>query len=249
MLNPPLQSKIILFNGPPRSGKDYISSNLLRFLTENPPKDVEQWVCPLKFADPLKKALVTLMGIDLNQDFDLEGFIESRKEVRQDILGYKTLREGLIHLSEDCVKPFFGLDFFGKAAVRRMEALIQPSAKKPSRGVFVFSDSGFISETLPLIAEHGEENILVVQLRRLGSRFSGDSRRYIYPENVTILEYFNDRPEGSELFELIKNWIESDGRDFNLLYKQHLDRQNQLASVEGYHPSGITLHQHYRPRS
>ncbi len=83
-------------------------------------------------------------------------------------------RELLIYISEKCVKPVFGEDFFGQSAAKRID----------NQDVVIYSDSGFADEAIPVIEKVGKDNCLVVQLIREGNA-SGikDSRKLLEPED------------------------------------------------------------------
>lgn len=83
-------------------------------------------------------------------------------------------RELLIYISEKCIKPVFGADFFGQAAAKRID----------KQDIIIYSDSGFAHEAFPVIEKVGKDNCFVVQLIREGYD-SGikDSRKLLEPED------------------------------------------------------------------
>lgn len=117
-----------------------------------------------------------------------------------------TYREMLIHVSEDVLKPLFGQDVFGKAAVKylksRTEDLTDP---------VVISDCGFVDEMFPIINFFGKENCHVIKVKRPGYNFGGDSRSYVDIEKLGLDEHWiiNDgsleelETKAKELFENI----------------------------------------------
>ena len=88
--------------------------------------------------------------------------------------GEMSKRELLIYISEKVIKPVFGEDFFGQAAAKRID----------NQDIIIYSDSGFVSEVIPVIEKVGKDNCLVVQLIREGY-YSGikDSRKLLEPED------------------------------------------------------------------
>lgn len=83
-------------------------------------------------------------------------------------------REWIIHVSENIFKPHCGEDYFGQSAAKRID----------NQDIIIYSDSGFASETIPVIEKVGKDNCLVVQLIREGYD-SGikDSRKLLEPED------------------------------------------------------------------
>jgi hypothetical protein len=91
-------------------------------------------------------------------------------------------RDFLIFVSEVMTKPNFGKDFFGKKAADSI------SIGDFERGV-VFTDSGFIEETLPIINEFSGNNIYIIQFTGQGfNDFEGDSRNFIEPREAHTIK-------------------------------------------------------------
>jgi hypothetical protein len=72
-------------------------------------------------------------------------------------------------MGEECMKPKFGMDIFGKLALRDM---------KQNR-VFVVTDAGFKPECEVMKDEFGIEHILLIRCHRPGKTFAGDSRSHL----------------------------------------------------------------------
>jgi hypothetical protein len=116
-----------------------------------------------------------------------------------------SIRQAMIKVSEDVIKPKYGKEYFGTAASRELV----------EGGINVFSDSGFIEELNPLIRKVGVENILLLQIRREGFTFEGDSRNYlpldvvqnaeIVENNGTLNDYFDKLRSEVKFFLLTTN--------------------------------------------
>lgn len=152
-----MAKKIILFNGPPRSGKDTASQIALDLLGERGRF--------YRFASPLKNAIHSLFGL---HGVDEEWFTDVKNVAVPDLYDW-TPRELYIWLSEDVVKPKFGKDFFGQAAVNYIRSL-------PDGVTVVVSDCGFQNEVDVLINDFGADSVIVVQMSRDGTCFDDDSR-------------------------------------------------------------------------
>lgn len=149
--------KVVLFNGPPRSGKDTIVSELLVRYPEVSDH--------LKFSKPLKQSLKTLFNLS-DEEAD---YLEQTKDVSSDLLQGLSWRQAQIWLSEEVMKPRFGKDIFGKLLVKDLDY-----SKK-----FIFiSDSGFLEEAEQVINKVKANNVIKISLWREGCSFRGDSRRY-----------------------------------------------------------------------
>lgn len=161
--------KIILFNGPPRSGKDTATRLAIGTLGKR--------AAHYRFAGPLKDSIHGLFGFGVcNQ----ERFDKIKDQPSPLFFGMSP-REAYIWLSEDVVKPKFGKDFFAKVATHTL------SDKKYDQNIIVISDCGFAEEVEAMIAAFGVQNVAIVYLKRSGTGFKGDSRNYV--TNVECQQY------------------------------------------------------------
>jgi hypothetical protein len=95
---------VILFNGPPRSGKDTYANELLKYISN---------AQIFHLAGVLKNVTHNAYGLfDVGYDY-----FEENKDLPNDIFLGKTPRECYIHMSENYLKPLHGTDFFIKKAV------------------------------------------------------------------------------------------------------------------------------------
>lgn len=175
-----LSPRIVIFNGPPRSGK----STAVEAIVNGYAQSVH-----CQFAAPLKAAAACLLGMSIEE-------LESKKEEPLAELEAVmkntpyTYRHFLIDLSEQFVKRILGEQAFGQTATR---GISNWHKKSPSHWLYLFSDGGFEQEFEPLINEFGAENILVIHLKRQGCSFKNDSRSYINCEALaTPVELKND---------------------------------------------------------
>lgn len=146
--------KVILLNGPPSSGKDTIVQAL---------EDAIHSFQHLKFAEPLKVQCAALLGITVAE-------LELCKDRPMLALKGDTSRQYIINMSEKFIKPVYGKDFFGHVAADKI--------RNSDHTLFIFSDSGFLEEALPVGDEIGIQNMLRIELHRKGCDYSNDSRSY-----------------------------------------------------------------------
>lgn len=154
--------RVVLFNGPPRSGKDTAASMLSSALVEAGIPVYKQ-----SFARPLKQAVHALFGMD----YLPVNHFEKEKEIKQELLHGDTPRQAYIAMSEEFAKVRYGKNFFVDIAVE--------SVRKVNLGVSIFSDCGFQAEVDEMAKAFGAENVAVVRMLRQGVSYGNDSRGYV----------------------------------------------------------------------
>lgn len=154
-----MSKKVVIFNGPPGSGKDTLAAMLYQMYGTG-------W---RSFKEPLNEIAMAMSGA--SWAVWNEWTSRELKELPRVELGGLSPRHFLIKISEEWTKPLFGGSHFGKIAAR--------NAARTDSDVVVFSDGGFDDEILPLIDKFGADNVIVVRLHREGFTFEGDSRDYI----------------------------------------------------------------------
>lgn len=167
-----MSTSVVVFNGPPGSGKDTAADFITFHLGAN----------HVRFKDPLVDITCTVYKVSAG--WWRAHYTRDLKEVRQPELRDQSPREALIHVSENVIKPSFGADAFGRVAA----AALTPS------GLNVISDGGFVHELAPVVAAVGQDNVLVIRLHRDGCDFSRDSRAYL-PDRALgcrVLDLDND---------------------------------------------------------
>lgn len=169
------QMRAIFLNGPPSSGKD-LAAIILRNMLDNKrpklPATIPFRVDLMKFADPLKQAVHALYGVPYSCEYYEKEFGNEWKDKPQvEFYGNKP-RDEYIALSEEFAKVRHGSSIFGRIAARRCQLSKQ-------QNTFIFSDSGFVEEAIPVISYVGLENALVIELERPGTNFNHDSRGYV----------------------------------------------------------------------
>jgi hypothetical protein len=152
-------TKIIFLNGPPGCGKDTLVSELIPHIH----------LRHIKMSAPYKRMVAGLFDIDMNT-------LEARKDeqfelLRRGVHTKDTLRELLIHLSEDVFKPRYGEDFLAKIFCAQVKHTAAPFV--------VCSDAGFNIEVLRVIHQFGAANCILLRIHREGRDFSSDSRSYV----------------------------------------------------------------------
>lgn len=168
--------RIVLLNGPPRSGKDTIARALR-------PAGFYQ----ASLARLLKERVHRLFGLDVPFDY----FEETKDQPRVEF-GGATPRQVYIDTSEKVVKPIMGRDIWARWLRQEMDNLDGPRGHRPEFmgcNGFVVSDLGFPYEVTPLVQGFDP---LIVRLHRANCTFANDSREYVTVAGVPTLELYNE---------------------------------------------------------
>ena len=143
--------KIILINGPRRSGKDTAARHM----------EIE-WpnTRHRKFSGGMKAAMKAQFAIteELWKELEVGPSSPAKEQPRPEFFGM-SWRELLIWFSEEVMKPKFGNDVFGKL-------MVQELMKHTPAPYTVMSDCGFIEEVLPVINAMGAKNCYVFRPTR-----------------------------------------------------------------------------------
>lgn len=159
--------RIILFNGPPRCGKDTAAKAMLN----NGP--IGAWKFD-RMSMPLKLGFAGMIGLPRGH-VDSYGNVFGYEEIKEqplDLLGV-SYRQFQIDMSEKFLKPLYGQDIFGRLFIAR-------NNREDPINVLV-PDCGFQVEAESLAKHYGSENMLLIRIGRDGCDFSKDSRGYIDP--------------------------------------------------------------------
>ena len=156
-------TKVILLNGPPGCGKDIGTS----FLCEQFGGEHQE------FKKKLYELVMCIYSVPASRFWEIYNNRELKEKPLEEFEGL-SVRQAMIKVSEEAIKPVYGKEYFGIAAARALK----------EGSVNVFSDSGFIEELNPLIRKVGKENILLLRIFRPGCSFEGDSRNYLGQDAV-----------------------------------------------------------------
>jgi hypothetical protein len=157
-----LQTCVIL-NGPPNVGKDTLAFMLEDYgFKKMAFKDQLYIDTSMRYQVPLE----TLINRASDRVFkELPWLLLEHPETQQIL----SPRQALIETSENYIKPKYGKDYFGQAAVR--------ACRRKHAVLAVFSDGGFPEEIKPL--QEAYLNTVIIRLHRQGLSFAGDSRSWL----------------------------------------------------------------------
>lgn len=165
--------KIVIFNGPPRSGKNTAADYAHRQCVRDDLKNASYQSLRLNFADPLKEITHIIYGLKVDKDY-----FEHWKDTPLPEFSWKTPRRAYIEVSEERMKPTFGKDVFGQIFCRTLRNL------KDKPDVVFVSDGGFKEEVEVIVDQFGENSLRLIHLTRPGCSFANDSRSYVCPERL-----------------------------------------------------------------
>lgn len=190
--------RVLILNGPPRSGKDTLSKLLRQ-------GGIFETQINGSFKRPLQEVTAAILGMSF-QEF-LERYEEIKDRPCPNGLPL-TVRKLMIKISEEWVKPLGGKRYFGDMAYRRAlidsyNAKVFPQTLYPSvieGTTVIYTDGGFGEEVLMFVEKIGAENVHIVRIHRPGVDFSEDSRRYLTAdieglEKCNFFDIRNDRTE------------------------------------------------------
>jgi hypothetical protein len=166
--------KIILLNGPPRSGKDTAALAIEEAL--------DKWgflAIHEKFSWPNKAAFAAIWQRKMDCDFNVYYYEERKGEIVPEI--GVSFRQFQIDFSEKFMKPLYGKDVFAQLLLQRIEGY------KADNTVCVVSDCGFQVEvdTVWNSKKFQGRDMLLLRCTRPGASFEGDSREMVDTEWFT----------------------------------------------------------------
>lgn len=169
------ERKLILFNGPPRSGKDTAASYAQAYCLRNRRVPYRRALASYFF--DIMAPILAVPAAELIRTY------EDEKDTKK-YNGF-SLRELIILFSRTFAWPTFGDNFL---AVRTADQWLRPCLQRHDPGVterlgppvFIISDLGRPSELLPFLPFFDPEDILIIRLYREGYSFENDCRQYVY---------------------------------------------------------------------
>lgn len=167
-----MPKKIFILNSPPRCGKDTIASECSRL-----------GCYQASFKEPLYRIVSSTLNMSLDRFMDFYN-MDDWKDKKFKHLGGKSVRDLMIHTSENYVKPFFGKDYFGKELANYIIEVAEDDE------IVVIPDGGFKEEVLALTDAFGFDKVEILQISREGYRdFGNDSRNWINIDEVKTVKF------------------------------------------------------------
>lgn len=160
-------TKILLLNGPARSGKDTAAKAIVDFIGSD--------LCGLmRFSAPLKEFIAEITGETIEE---LEKYKDEPLHASM-----ATFRQCQIHLFNS-MSEVFGTDWLGRIAYNR----IQHSEYEN----FVFADCGRYDDLVHITRHYDPSDIQIIQVMREGYTFDNDIRTYVSAKGVRTRPIIN----------------------------------------------------------
>jgi hypothetical protein len=233
-------TKIILFNGPKKAGKDTAIDYLMDTfrgdsIVRKECKDQLYKLVPLMFnieegdywywyanrdekEVPREEFSIFLSPEDLDT---FEGILKESVKVvglTYPIECHLSVRQAMIYVSEMICKPSFGQDYFGR---------IRAESVTENDSVVVDGSCGFMEELVPLADKFYDklDDITVIKVHREGCDFSGDSRDYLSDEQIKdlgfkVVDVYNDGTEKEFLDKIKDIYLELNCLSGDILWKK-----------------------------
>lgn len=203
----------VIFNSPPKSGKDACCNYLSERYGWN----------HLEFKEQLFIATCERFGVSL--EWFMDGYNDNKEEPQEALDGFSK-RQALIDTSENKIKPKLGKAHFG-----------QMLASSLKEGVNVVSDGGFREEFGP-VYEATDGKMIIVQCSRPGTTFDGDSRNYVNHYKGAIYLNMRNSMDLDYIFKIVderlKDVIDNRGSEIKLIdeTKRAIKLKNNVYSLK-----------------
>jgi hypothetical protein len=181
------KSIVLIFNCPPSSGKD----TLFKYLYEEFYTKHGITINHREFKSKLIDIALTCSSIDKPT---WDEYYQSNKDTPWSRLNGLSPRQLLMRISEEWIKPTFGLDYFGRVLSNEVK----------ERGIYIVTDGGFTEEIQPIL-NLPNIDLFICQWKRINTNtnepynFNSDSRNYIYnyptinlPTNTNLDNWLSD---------------------------------------------------------
>lgn len=202
-----MTQRIVLFNGPPRSGKDTAARHVFgRSHTASSHIEGQYFVFD-RMSMPIKKAFAGTIALPIDKWGNVDYWENHKEEI---IKGFGvTYRQWQIDFSERFMKPLYGEDIFAKLFISRAK-------RQHKDAVILVPDCGFDIEYKTLAEHFGINNVIVVEVQRPGHTFEGDSRYYLKPLSGQdwLRNYVVAHNDGTQadfearILQIVKEWLE-----------------------------------------
>lgn len=169
--------KIIITNGPPRSGKDTMCGFIRESITGCD-------LIPLSYKKTLYVGVAKRYGLSVEAVYQMNADTLIKDEP-SDLFGGKSVRQALIYESEDVIKKKYGPRGVAIQTFKLLEE--EYGVERLKKAVLYCSDGGFNSE---LFAAYdyfgiGVADVFILRLLRNGCDFNGDSREFLdHPDTI-----------------------------------------------------------------
>lgn len=187
--------KLVLLNGPAGCGKDTAGRiiaqhyNVKHVLDHGEDLLGHRSCITISPADYLKDLTHEMFGLAC----DTHHYEAIKNDPHPDFMtagGMLSARRAYIHVREQIMKPLFGNHVFSKRLVQKINTTYEYVP------LIVNTSLGFTDEAHFLMQAYGADNCMLIRMKRPGHTFDGDSRMYIYNDDIQTHEVYNDKTPG-----------------------------------------------------
>lgn len=195
---------VIMFNGPPRSGKDSACEIIMEHFPE---------VYYAYFKEVLYEETAKILGLNFTfwarvcqnnnlKDLPMLDLTPGKAS------GLMTPRDILIYLAEKVLKPKYGQDFIARGTADTIAELIQLQREQSNEeAVIVVPDLGFDYEIDTVRKMIPDAHVISVAVYRPGFTFEGDSRNYVKEANFGLHNTGSYEDLENKVLRLFRNII------------------------------------------
>ena len=207
--------KIILFNGPPRVGKDTVALVILDILRQAYENYSGHFPERHALAAKLKNQVASIFNLPLSLIYTFE---QDKGAPRKEFNG-ASFRDACIFTAEKIMRPIFGRDIYVHYMLQSMQRSKRyvNLGERPPKYVYIVTDLGFDEELGHIGNYFTKENMLIIRMysNTRNVSFKTDSRGYVNTTGYNTIDYYNDailgtadsRAEIDNLYEKIYMFI------------------------------------------
>ena len=170
--------KIIITNGPPRSGKDTMCRLIREGITGHD-------LIPMSYKKTLYVGVARRYGLSVEAVFQMNADTLIKDEPSS-IFGGKSVRQALIFESEQVIKKKYGPQGVAIQTFKLLEE--EYGVERLKKAILYCSDGGFNSE-LQAAYDYFDisvEDVYIARMLRVGCSFDGDSREFLNNPDIAI---------------------------------------------------------------
>ena len=170
--------KLIITNGPPRSGKDTLCNLIRENITGHD-------LIPMSYKKTLYIGVARRYGLSVEAVFEMNADTLIKDEPSPLFEG-KSVRQALIYESEEIIKKKYGEQGVAIQTFKLLEE--EYGTERLKNAVLYCSDGGFNSELHAAYDYFGicVRDVFIVRLLREGCSFDGDSREFLNNPDIII---------------------------------------------------------------
>lgn len=196
--------KMIVLNGPPRSGKDTFLKLLKAVFMDDLPTDT---FIPFSYKWVLCEGVAQRYNVSPQTIWDLNADT-TKKDKPKKLFGGKSVRQCLIYESEEVIKKELGENGVAIKTFENLKKHVYSLNIDLEKCVLISPDGGFESEMNCAMEFFGlkRSDIMLIQFQRDGCTFDGDSRSFLSNPDM-VIQNDGDKIELTSHLEYVRDFI------------------------------------------